>query len=69
MYFRHDVFIVVITQRAAKFIVVHVGFTFALAPSSGYLVRVDEFEFAVGAFPRDTRSVATVGEEFEKELP
>lgn len=69
MDFGHDVFVVIISQSSAKLVVVHVGLVFALAPLSGDLVGIHEFEFAVGAFPSDASRVLRVGQEFEEELP
>lgn len=67
--FGHDVLVVVVPQRAAQLVVVHVWLAFALAPAPCHLVRVDELEFPVGALPGDARDVGAVGEELQKELP
>lgn len=65
----HDVFVVVVTQRAAQLVVVHVGFALALAPALGHLVRVGHLELAVGALPRDDARIVAVGQELQQELP
>lgn len=57
----HDVFVVVVAQRTAQLVVVHVWFALALSPAPCDLVRVGHLELAVGAFPRDTASVGAVG--------
>lgn len=69
VHFGHDVLVVVVAQRPAQFIVVHVGFALAFPPPPGHLVRVDELELAVGAFPGDARHVGAVGQELQQELP
>ena len=69
VHLRHDVLVVVVAQRAAQFVVVHVRLVFSLAPPSGHLVGVDEFELARCPLPRDDRRVVAVGEELEQELP
>ena len=65
----HDVLVVVVAQRAAQLVVVHVGFALALPPAPGHLVRVDELELAVGSLPGDARHVGAVGEKLQEELP
>lgn len=39
--FRHDVFVVIVSQGSTEFIVVHVRFTFPLSPTSCHFVGVD----------------------------
>lgn len=56
----HDVFVVVISQRSAKLVVVHVWLILSLSPLSGYLVRIYQLEFAVGTFPGDASRVLWV---------
>lgn len=65
----HDVFVVVIAQRPAQLVVVHVGFAFAFPPPPGHLIRVDELELAVGALPGNARHVGAVREELQQKLP
>lgn len=67
--FGHDVFVVVVAQRPAQLVVVHVGFAFALPPAPSHLVRVDELELAIGALPGDARHVGAVREQLQQELP
>lgn len=67
--FGHDVLVVIIAQRPAQLVVVHVGFAFTLSPTPSHLVRIDEFELAVGALPGDARHVGAVREELQEELP
>jgi len=67
--FGHDVFVVIIAQRPAQLVVVHVGFALALPPAPSHLIRVDELELAVGSLPADARHVGAVREELQQELP
>lgn len=69
VHFGHDVLVVVVAQRAAQLVVVHVGFALALAPAPRHLVRVDQLELAVGSFPGDAGHVGAVGQELQQELP
>ena len=55
--FGHDVFVVIVTERTAKFIVVHVWFVFAFSPPTCDLIGVGQFEFAIVAFPGDEAGV------------
>lgn len=63
--FGHDVLVVVVAQRPAQLVVVHVGFAFALSPAPSHLVWVNELELAIGALPGDARHVGAVGEELQ----
>lgn len=56
----HDVFVVVVPQSPAEFVVVHVGLVLALAPFSGHFIGIHEFKFAIGALPRDASRVLRV---------
>lgn len=67
--FGHNVFVVVVTQCSAQLVVVHVGFTFPLSPSSGHFVRVRHLKFTIGSFPGDTTGIRTVGQQLQQELP
>lgn len=69
VHFGHDVLVVVVAQRPAQLVVVHVGFALALPPTPSHLVRVDELKLAIGALPGDARHVGAVGEELKQELP
>uniref|UniRef100_A0A1I8GJU7 Protein kinase domain-containing protein n=1 Tax=Macrostomum lignano TaxID=282301 RepID=A0A1I8GJU7_9PLAT len=65
----HDVLVVIVAQRPAQLVVVHVGLGLALAPASGHLVRVGQLELAVGALPDDAAGVAAVRQQLQQELP
>jgi len=65
----HDVLVVVVAQRAAEFVVVHVRLALALAPASSDLVRVRQLELARRPVPRDARRVSGVRQQLEQELP
>lgn len=39
--FRHDIFVVIISQSSTEFIVIHVRFALSFAPSPGNFVRID----------------------------
>lgn len=69
VYFSHDVFVVIIAQRPAQFVVVHIGFALSFPPPPGHLVRVYELELAVGALPGNARHVVAVREELQQKLP
>ena len=56
----HDVLVVVVAQRAAQLVVVHVGLALALAPAPGNLVWVRHLELAVGALPGDAAGIGAV---------
>ena len=59
-YLSHDVFVIVVAQCSAEFVIVHIRFALSFAPASSHLVRVDQLELAVSAFPADTVDVAAV---------
>ena len=65
----HDVFIIVVAQRAAQLVVVHVGLALPLAPAPRHLVRVCHLELAIGALPGDAAGVGAVRQELQEELP
>jgi len=65
----HDVLVVIVAQRAAQLVVVHVGLALALAPAPRHLVRVGHLELAVGALPGDAAGVGAVRQELQEELP
>ena len=65
----NNVFIVVISQSAAEFFVVHFGFVLSRAPSAGHLVGVGELELPAVARPADEVLAGFVGEKFQEELP
>lgn len=57
----HYIFIVVVAQRTAQLVIVHVGLALALSPAPRNLVWVGHLELAIGPFPRDAASVGAVG--------
>lgn len=58
--FGHDIFVIVVTEGTAEFIVVHIGFAFPFSPAPGDLIRIRHLEFPIGAFPGDTVGVGAV---------
>ena len=58
----HDVLIVVVAERTAELVVIHVRLVFPLSPLACHLVWVDQFELAVCALPSDTGRVLVVGQ-------
>lgn len=58
--FGHDVFIIVVTEGPAEFIIVHVGFAFPFSPAPGHLIWICHLELPVGAFPGDAVGVRAV---------
>lgn len=67
--FGHDVFVIIVAQRTAQLVVVHVWLALPLTPAPGHFIWVRHLELAVGAFPGDATSVGTVGQELKEELP
>lgn len=65
----HDIFVIVVAQRAAQLVVVHVGLALTLTPAPRHLIGVRHLELAVGAFPGDAASVGAVRQELQEELP
>lgn len=65
----HDVFVIVVAQRAAQLVVVHVGLALTLAPAPRHLVRIRHLELAIGALPGDAAGVGAVRQELQEELP
>lgn len=60
--FGHDVFVIVVTEGTAEFVIVHVGFAFPFSPAPGHLIRIRHLELPVGAFPGDAAGVGAVRE-------
>jgi len=60
-YLGHDVFVVVISQSTAEFVVVHVRFALSFAPATSNLVWISQLELTRGTVPRDTSRVLGVG--------
>lgn len=65
----HDVFVVVIAQSSAQFVVVHVRFTLAFPPPSGHLVRVYQFKLSIGPLPGDACHIGAVRQQLQEKLP
>lgn len=65
----HDVLVIIVPERPAELVVVHVRLALALAPLARHLVRVEQLELAVSALPGDAGRVGLVGEQLEQELP
>lgn len=65
----HDVLVVVVSERPAKLVVVHVRLALALAPLPGHLVRIQQLELAVAPLPGDAGCVCLVREQLQQELP
>lgn len=64
----HDVLVIVVSEGAAEFVIVHVGFALPLSPAPGHLIRVRHLEFAVGAFPGDAVGVGAIGQQLQEKL-
>lgn len=60
----HDVFVVVVAEGTAEFVIVHVGLALPLPPAPSHLIRVCHLELPVGAFPGDAVGVGAVRQEF-----
>ena len=67
--FLHDVLVVVITERPAHLVVVHVGLRLPLSPPPRHLVGVGHLELSGGPLPGDEGDGGGVGQELEEELP
>lgn len=67
--FGHDVFVVIVTQRTAQLVVVHVWLALPLTPAPGHFIWVRHLELAVGALPGDATSIGTVRQKLQEELP
>lgn len=55
--FGHYIFVVVVAESPAQFVIVHVGLALPLAPPSGYFVRIGQFELSICTFPEDAGCV------------
>src|SRR4029434_7636184 len=61
--------VVVVAQRAAELVVVHVGLVLAEPPQLGHLLRPEQLELAVVGGPADQVLVALVQQQLKQELP
>ena len=64
-----DSLLVVVPQRSAQFVVVHVLFVLADAPQARHFLRVQQFELAVVVRPLDDVTVLVAKQQLEQELP
>lgn len=60
MHLGHYVFVIVVAQRTAQLVIVHIGLALALSPAPCNLVWVSHLELAIGPFPCDAASVGAV---------
>ena len=69
MHLGHDVFVIIVAQRSAKLVIVHVGLALPLAPTPCHLIRVCHLEFTISALPGDTAGIGAVRQELQEKLP
>lgn len=69
VHFGHDVLVVVVAQRPAQLVIVHVGLTLAFAPSPRHLVGIRHLELTVGPLPGDAAGVVAVRQQLQEKLP
>ena len=62
--FCEDMFIIIISQSSAEFVIVHVGFVFPPTPEPGDLVRVHHSELTDYVFPSDGTHVLWISKQF-----
>lgn len=60
VHFGHDIFVIIVAQRTAQLVVVHVGLALTFAPPPRYFIRVRHLELAISALPGDAASIGTV---------
>lgn len=60
MHFSHNVFIVVVSERPAQLVIIHVGLALPLPPAPGHLVGVRHLELTIGALPGDAAGISTI---------
>lgn len=65
----HDVLIIIIPERPAQFVIIHIGLALPFAPASCHLIRINQFKFAISSLPEDASRVACVGEQLQQKLP
>lgn len=59
----HDVLVVIIPERPAELVIVHVWLALTFAPLARHLVGVEQLELAVAALPADAGRVCLVSEQ------
>ena len=64
-----DVFVVVVAETTAQFLVVHLWLVLTRAPPPGNFFRVDEFELPIASGPRDAILAVAIRQQFEEKLP
>lgn len=67
--FGHDVFVIIVAQRTAQLVIVHVWLALPFPPASGHFVWICHLELPVGAFPGDAAGIGAVRQELQEELP
>lgn len=65
----HNIFIIVVAECTAEFVIVHVRLAFPLPPAPSHFIRVGHLELPVGALPGDTVGVGAIWEKLQQELP
>ena len=64
-----DILVIIISQTAREFLVVHLWLVFPHAPPPGHLVRVRQFKLPAVPGPGDEVLTSLVCEELQQELP
>lgn len=67
--FLDDVLVVVVSQRPAQLVVVHVCLVLAETPQLGHFFRLEEFELAIVGRPADEVLMFLVQQQMQEELP
>lgn len=68
-HFLDDVLVVIVSQRSAQLVVVHVGLVLAEAPQLGHFFRLEELELAIVRCPADEVLMFLVQQQVQEELP
>lgn len=69
VHFGHDVLVIVVAQRPAQLVIVHVGLALALAPTSRHFIGIRHLELTVGPLPGDAAGIVAVREQLQEKLP
>lgn len=64
-----DVLVIVISQRSAELVVVHVVLVFPHAPHASHFLRIEEFELAVVICPLDDVLMLITQQKLQQKLP